>query len=148
MNKIKISIVGITLIFLAACQEPSSEAENVVSETTPKEEVVKNFDYYMERIGSDQEWMNDVKKQALELGITVDSALIKNAKYMAKQNGFVDESEKENEIKAQMDIILNNPEWYEGVKAQAKERQITVDSMLIRAAIYTIEQRNNKTKNL
>lgn len=146
MNKIKISIVGITLIFLAACQESSSEAENVASGTTPKEEVVKNFDYYMERIGNDQEWMNSIKKQALEQGITVDSALIKNAKYMAKQNGFVDESEKENEIKAQMDIILNNPEWYEGVKAQAKERQISVDSMLVRAAIYTIEQRNNKTK--
>lgn len=146
MNKIKISIVGITLIVFAACQESSSEAENVASETTPKEEVVKNFDYYMERIGNDQDWMNDIKKQALELGITVDSALIKNAKYMAKQNGFVDEVDKQNEIKAQMDVILNNPEWYETVKAQAKERQITVDSMLINTAKYVIEQRNNKEK--
>ena len=146
MNKIKISIIGITLIVFAACQESSSEAENVVSETTPKEEVVKNFDYYMERISNDPQWMNDIKKQALEQGMTVDSALVKNAKYMAKQNGFVDEADRQNEVITQIEIIKNSPEWYQTVEAQAKERNISVDEMLVRSAEYVIEQRNNKTK--
>lgn len=146
MNKIKISIVGITLIFLAACQEPSSEAENVASGITPKEEVVKNFDYYMDRISNDPQWMNEIKKQALEQGVSIDSMVIKNAKYMAKQNGFVDEADKQNEINTQIEVIKNNAEWYENIKAQAKERQMTVDSMLVSAAKYAIEQRNNKEK--
>ncbi|OFX36375.1 MAG: hypothetical protein A2X08_14815 [Bacteroidetes bacterium GWA2_32_17] len=129
------------LFVFIGCGESTPEAESTVNNSTLKEEVVKDYNYYLERIKNDEKWMIEVKKQAEEMGVSVDSALSKNAKYMAKQNGFVDETE--NEVQAQINIIKNNKEWYENVKAQAKERQISVDSMLIRSANYVISQREN-----
>lgn len=46
-----------------------------------------------------------------------------------------------SEIEFEINRIKANKEWYKGVIKQAKERNISVDSMLIRTALYIQEQR-------
>jgi len=49
-----------------------------------------------------------------------------------------------NEVKEQIARIKSNKEWLENVKKQAKERGISVDVMLVKAANYTINNRKKK----
>ena len=144
MKKNAFLLIAAAILF--ACS--NSETETVVINSEPetpieqKKEVVKDYDYFMNRISNDEEWMKEIKKQATEQGVSDEEMLIKNAKFMAKQNGF---GEKEPiEIDLQIEKIKANPEWLAGVEKQALERGITLDSMLVRSALYTLNQKNNK----
>ncbi len=131
-------------LFLIACSSENTTEEVIVVEPTqPKKEVVKDYNYYLDRIANDEEWMKEVKKQAVELGISEEDALKKNAKHMAKQNGF--ETEDPNkELYEQVDKIMNNEEWYNSIVKEAETRGISVDSMLVKAARFTINEKKNK----
>ena len=63
-------------------EELSNNAKHMAKENGFGEEI-KDYDYYLKRISEDSVWMIDVKNQAAEKGISVDSALIRNAKHMA-----------------------------------------------------------------
>jgi len=134
-------ILFVGTLSLVSC---SSESEPVIEEKPAKvvvKEIDKDYDYFMERISKDTGWMVEVEKQALELGITSEEALIKSAKFMATQNGFPHKEEGPTELEIQIGRIKNNEVWLSEIKFQAKERAISEDSMLVRAAKYTISQR-------
>ncbi len=48
-------------------------------------------------------------------------------------------------VRDQIEKIRANKEWFEGVKKQAIERKIPLDSMLVRSAKYILEQKNKKS---
>ena len=51
-----------------------------------KEEVVKDYNYYMKRISNDEKWMKYIKEQAEELNISVDSLLsMESREWASKQ---------------------------------------------------------------
>ena len=49
----------------------------------------------------------------------------------------------EERIQLKMEAIRNNPEWYEAIVKQAKERGLTVEENLRRNAVYVIEKEKN-----
>lgn len=51
-------------------------------------DVIKDYNYYLERISKDSIWMIGVKNQADEKGISIDSALSESAEHMVRKNGF------------------------------------------------------------
>lgn len=48
----------------------------------------------------------------------------------------------EERIQSKMEAIRDNPEWYEAIVKQAKERGLTVEENLRRNAIYVLEKNN------
>lgn len=141
MKKNAFLLIAAAILFACSNSESETVVINPESETPveEKKEVVKDYDYFMNRISNDKDWMNEIKKQAVEQGVSEQDMLIKNAKYMAKQNGFGDKEPTELEI--QIEKIKANPEWLADVEKQALERGISMDSMLVRAARYTLSSK-------
>jgi hypothetical protein len=101
-----------------------------------KKEVVKDYDYYVKRIGKDDVWMQKVEKQALERGISLDSMLHREARYMVNYN-----SSKKTELINQINAIKSNPEWMQKVERKALESGVVIDTIIHREARYMINNR-------
>jgi hypothetical protein len=143
MKKNALLVVVFAMLFACSSSEENNNVEENLQESSAlkKEEVKKDYDYFIKRISEDADWMLQVEKQAVELGISTEESLSKNAKFMAKQNGF--EEIVPSELEKQMDKIKNNPEWFSQVEKQALERGISLDSMLVRSARYVINNKSN-----
>jgi hypothetical protein len=140
MKIIRLLTIVFISVLLFSCGNTEKNIE--VAKIEPKKEIKKDYDYYLKRIADDELWMGRVKNQAEERGITVEKSLINNATYMASQNGFVVEiDDAQIKLNKQIQVIKNNEKWFSGVKTKAEERNISVDSMLIRAATHAIDQR-------
>jgi hypothetical protein len=138
MKKNAFLLIATAIMF--ACS--SSENENVTTSSVEevkdevKKEVVKDYDYYVKRIGNDTVWMEKVEKQALERGISLDSMLHREARYMVNYN-----SSKKTELVNQINKIKSNVEWMQKVEKQALERGISLDTMIYKEAKYMINNR-------
>lgn len=143
MKKNALLVVVFAMLFACSSSEENNNVEENLQESSAlkKEGVKKDYDYFIKRISEDADWMLQVEKQAVELGISTEESLSKNAKFMAKQNGF--EEIVPSELEKQMDKIKNNPEWFSQVEKQALERGISLDSMLVRSARYVINNKSN-----
>ena len=140
MGKTLICLGLCFFMFLACSSEKKDNNENVAVKTIQKK-VVKDYAYFLERIAADSDWMLEIEKQAAELGITVEKALRKNANYMAVKNGHQAIEIKDTELDIQIRTIKENKEWLAQVKLEAKKRGLSLDSMLVRAANFTIANR-------
>lgn len=142
MKKRLINVFSVSVFtFLFACSSNDGAEEIIVVEPSqPKKEVIKDYNYFLDRIKNDEAWMIEVRKQAEAEGITEDEMLTKNAKFMAKQNGF-DTEDPNKELYQQIDKIMNNEEWYNSIVKEAETRGISVDSMLVKAARFTINEK-------
>jgi len=143
MKKNAILVVVFAMLFACSSSEENNNVDESLQESSvlQKVEVKKDYDYFIKRISEDADWMLQVEKQAVELGISTEESLSKNAKFMAKQNGFGEIIP--SELEKQMDKIKNNPEWFSQVEKQALERGISTDSMLVRSARYVINNKSN-----
>lgn len=99
----------------------------------------------IERIKSDKKWFENVKKQALEREISVDSMLVESANFVIKARNKTNKTPKDNsydiELRKVIENIKRNKEWLKNVKLQAKNRGISIEKMLVKSAKYTISQR-------
>jgi len=50
--------------------------------------IVKDFKYYLNRIGQDEEWMKEIRKKAKQQNVSIDSVLVLDAQFWAKKNGY------------------------------------------------------------
>jgi hypothetical protein len=110
---------------------------------------------------SEEKKMDQINKH--ETIINQDVIIIMHTNHTLKQfgYGFLDELEKrieladkdykslpnifnEKEINKIINKIKENQKWFENVKKQAIKRNISIDNMLRKSAIYTINQRENK----
>jgi hypothetical protein len=117
-------IVGIIIL---SCGNSGVDPEVNVVNQQPKIEVKKDYDYYLKRIAEDEEWMLSIESKAKELGISIDEELRKNAKHMAKQNGF-DQEAKDYDY--YLKRISGDPIWMIDINNQAEDKGISVDSAL------------------
>jgi phosphoribulokinase len=138
MKKNAFLLIASAVLF--ACS--SSENENVSTVNTEeikveeKKEVIKDYDYYVKRIGNDNVWMQKVEKQALERGISLDSMLHREARFMANYTTI-----EQLELTNQINKIKDTPEWMQKVEKQALERGISIDTMIYKEAMYMINNR-------
>jgi len=51
-------------------------------------ENIKDYDYYLKRIGKDEEWMKEIRKKAKQMNLSIDSVLVLDAQFWANKNGF------------------------------------------------------------
>jgi predicted DNA-binding protein (MmcQ/YjbR family) len=140
-----LAVMAITFLMVSCSEDVKESKAETAKKKEIKKEVVKDYDYYLKRIGEDEKWMASLKVKAEESGMTVEESLIKSAKHMAKQNGFeviIDKSQEK--LDKQIQVIKNNKEWLESTKNKAEERNISLDSMLIRTAKYVISERELK----
>ena len=76
--------------------------------------------------------MINVEKRAKELGFSVEEELSNNARYMAKKNGFLEETKQGivKDYEYYLKRIKDDEEWMVNIRIQAQEQEISVDSSL------------------
>ncbi len=102
------------------------------------------FNYYFQeyKIKSNKEWFDKIKQQAKEQGVSENEMLKKNILYITNQH--IHEDNNFSEVEIQVEKIRANKEWFENIQKEAEIRGISVDSMLVRAARFTINEKNKK----
>jgi len=69
-------------------KEQNIEVEEKYFKKNEKATSIKDFKYYLNRIGKDEEWMKEISKKAKERNLSTDSVLVLDAIFWAKKNGF------------------------------------------------------------
>ena len=137
-NKIKLGVFVLVALIISSCgNTENTPEEKGVTIIEPQKEVIKDYDYYLTRIAEDEEWMGEIEKKAKELGVTVDEELSRNAKYMAKQNGF---EEVIKDYNYYIKRISGDSLWMNEIEKQAEEQEIPIDSALSINAIYLTQK--------
>ena len=69
-------------------KEQNIKVEKKYFKRNEKTTIIKDFKYYLNRIGNDEEWMKEISKKAKERNLSVDSVLVLDATFWAKKNDF------------------------------------------------------------
>ena len=113
-----------------------------------EKDIHKSVNYDAERkriirnIKNNKTWFEKIKKQAVFNKLSIDSMLVVSANYVIREN----RKKSQNKVNRVVEQIKNNTSWLESVKKQAKERNLPLDSMLIRNASYYIKQQQKNKK--
>ena len=115
-------------------------AGSIVAVDRP-DELREQVNEKIEEIRADKEWMESVAKKAADRHISLDSALLLDARYMIemqdiKARAVREQKEKTDKIIGQIRADAN---WFDHIKKQAQELKISIDSSLILNARYMIE---------
>jgi len=97
----------------------------------------KKFLAIISNMTNDTNWMNLIKKEALRDNISVDSAMILNAKWTLLQ-----EKLQEKKLQNLIVQIKNDPKWMEDIRRKAKNKGIPVDSVILINAKWVLSQQN------
>jgi hypothetical protein len=103
-------------------------------------------------IQNNPEWLNEIKRQAAEKNISMDSSLQLNAEYVYNEQHKNDlpeviqptNSNRQKLIDGFKMAIKNDSKWLEVVTQKAKEKNISVDSSITLDAIWMAEQELKK----
>ena len=107
-----------------------------------RKERLKKREFIINEIKSNPEELERMKQDAQERHISLDSMLLRSA------NDKIKIEEDRKALKKEQAVIIkeirSTPKWIKKIQSQAKERGISVDSMLIRNANYIINKRKEK----
>ncbi|MEO8760661.1 MAG: hypothetical protein ABI448_07215 [Bacteroidia bacterium] len=101
-------------------------------------------------IKNNEDWYNQIKKQAIEISISIDSCTQLNAEYLYKENHKNDPPPQIVEdvlkrIEYFKYVIKKNKKWLNDITQKAKEKHISVDSCInMDAQWMTNEEMKNK----
>ncbi len=93
-----------------------------------------------EEIGRDKEWMKKIKEQASNEKISYDSLITSQAIYLAEIKISRENPNKDLRVKILEKKIRYNKGWMKDIAVKAKERNISIDSMIKADACWVIEQ--------
>jgi hypothetical protein len=144
------------LLVFTGCKDAKDEAEAEVKIEKTYEERVKEVET---SIRNSAEWMASVEKKAKEKNIPLDSMIALDARWLVdEQDGkhkdpgttavapaAGNDANFEQLVKDMEEKIRNDKVWLESIERKAKERNITVDSMIkVDARFIVTEQQKNK----
>lgn len=143
MKKNTILILLIITLFACSSSEENNLSNSSIEQTSNgvRIEVKKDYEYFIKRISEDDNWMIQIEMKAEEMGISTEESLSRNANFMAEKNGY--NKVVQTEIEKQIEKIKDNEKWFSKVEEQALERSISVDSMLVRSAKFTLSSKKN-----
>lgn len=101
----------------------------------------RTLDDIIASIKKNNSWFNDVKRQATEKNISMDSMIVINARWFRDNVLQVEDNEsmmsiKDLSIGQIREIILHNLDWMKEITIKAKKRGISIDSMVTLDAIW------------
>jgi len=97
----------------------------------------------MKNIRNTPEWIAQLKKEANEKGVSLDSLVKKAAIFMIEQEDNRKKSrfQRIEEIKQE---IQKTPEWIGSLRKESEEKEVPLDSLINAAAVFMIEQQDGK----
>ncbi len=121
----------LTMVFLN-CNDPYAPIT--------KEERIGDM---MKNIRNTPEWIAQLKKEANEKGVSLDSLVKKAAVFMIEQEDNRKKSrfQRIEEIKQE---IQKTPEWIGSLRKESEEKEVPLDSLINAAAVFMIEQQDGK----
>lgn len=100
--------------------------------------IERQYDF-LKKLQTDKEYLNyiEIEQQNISnLQLNTNIYKYVNKKHYSKN---IEEQKPEDKIKDLVNQIKNNPEWYNNVILQAKERGVSVDSMLVKSAKHWLK---------
>lgn len=140
------------LIGFSSCKDVKDQEEGteVKIEKTYEERVQE----IVGQIKGNPQWLADVEKKAKEKNISLDSMILVDARWLVdEQDGKhsaaatqpADNQAFEEKVSQMEQKIRNDKVWLESISQKAKERNITVDSMIKMDARFIVtEQEKSK----
>ncbi|HMO32355.1 MAG TPA: hypothetical protein PKE63_09270 [Lacibacter sp.] len=154
MNTRNLILAFLLLTAFSYCNDVEDEAEvDIKIEKTYEERVQENI----QLMKNSPEWLAEEQRKADERGIPLDSMLLIDARWMVDQSSAPDKGEQkpaetgssdeyQQRIRAMEDQIRGNKEWMDQILLKAKDRNISVDSMIrIDAKFFVDAEEKNKT---
>ncbi len=151
-------VIGTALLNFTACDDVQDKEEDEVKIEKSYEDRVKEA---REAITKSPQWMADEEKKAKERGISVDSMIMLDARWMVDEQdgkhkdgagtttGAATDTSKgsyEQRVKNAENTIRNTPTWLAEEQKKAKERNISVDSMILLDARWVVDEEDGKHK--
>jgi hypothetical protein len=87
-------------------------------------------------IKADSDWMKQIQSRALKTGSTLENAILEDANWIFQKRGPVVKEITLEDMKA---YIRKDEYWMKEINRKAAERGITLDSMVIKEAIWQME---------
>lgn len=87
-----------------------------------------------------EEWFNKVVEQAKQENKNLDTMVYLNAKYAIDMDIFKAKKDEGFSIKIMKENIKRDQKWMEQISGKAKERNISIDSMITLDAIWQLNQ--------
>ena len=154
-KKLMFSVLPLMLVVFTGCKDVKDEAEAEIKIEKTYEERVKEIE---NSIRNSTEWMASVEKKAKEKNIPLDSMIVLDARWLVdEQDGkhkdlgttavasAGTDANFEQLVKDMEEKIRNDKVWLESIEKKAKERNVTVDSMIkVDARFIVTEQQKNK----
>lgn len=93
-----------------------------------------------DEILNDKQWIAKIKEQSEKENINFDSLLTRNAHYLVELKILKGNSNKNLRVKLLKEKIRYNSGWMKEIVVKAKQRNISVDSMVTVDAFYVLDQ--------
>ena len=96
-----------------------------------------------------EEWMNEIRKKAIKENVSEEEMIRRDALWFMESVLKVKPAEtvknnKPSNFKEVVSFIKNTPEWMNQINEKAKDRGLSVDSMITLDAIWYMQQNNIK----
>lgn len=98
-------------------------------------EMIKN-------INNNFEWMNKLKTEAVNNNKNLDSLIRENAIYVIKSKIKEERKSRDLKIQGMIDYIKKNPVWIKDIEKRAKEKGVSIDTVMLNDAIYQVDINN------
>jgi hypothetical protein len=148
--KFRLILLATSLLFgISSCNDVKDQEEGteVKIEKTYEERVQE----IVGQIRSNPQWLADVEKKSKEKNIPLDSMILVDARWLVdEQDGKhsaantatqpADNQAFEEKVSAMEQKIRNDKAWLESITQKAKERNLTVDSMIKMDARFIVTE--------
>ena len=91
-------------------------------------------------VKNDKELIKKIKERSEKENLNFDSLVTGSAVYLADTKIFKEHSNKSLRIKLLKEKIKNSPDWMGQIIIKAKDRKISIDSMVTLDAIWMADQ--------
>ncbi len=147
-------LLMVSVSFFSCSDVQDDETDEVKIEKTYEERVNE----IREAIRKNPEWLANIEKKAKEQNISVDSMMLLDARWLVDdQDGkhldpsvlnkvTADTTNVQQRIRDMESKIRKDAKWMDEVNRKAKERNITVDSMIKADAIWMVDEEDGKHK--
>ncbi len=98
------------------------------------------IDYYTDVLYAKKDWEVHFQEKASKNNISIEEQIAIDAAWLSR-NHLTENQFEENEIQAIITKIKNSPKWLKSIEKKAKQRNISIDEMLRRDAIWTYNKR-------
>lgn len=96
----------------------------------------------IKKVKNDNVWMEKIKKEAEQKNKNLDILIRENAVYMINVLAEEASRNRSQKINEMIEYIRKDLNWMKGIEQRAKEKNLPIDSVLLKDAVYQVDVNN------